>query len=256
VPAAPSLPIPYTLVELERAESALEAACRLAREGAEEGTLVHVREESAPRGRLGGPWWSAPGNLHCALVLEPEGDARAAGELGLIGVVALGTAVAGLLSPLVSLRYRWANDVLVNGAKAATVSLAGPATENGVLPWLVLGVRANVAVCPEETGFPATSLTEVEGEVEFGHAELLEGFAREFLAWINRWAEAGLGTVLEAWRPRAEGIGEPTALRLSGGRVEGTVSGVDEAGSLLLETSAGVRTVTLNEFFAVPAATK
>ena len=62
--AALRLPPAYRLVSLETVGSTNEEAKRLAREGAEDGTLVWAREQTKGRGRSGRSWASPPGNLY------------------------------------------------------------------------------------------------------------------------------------------------------------------------------------------------
>jgi len=68
----PRLAPGFRLIALERCGSTNEEARRLAEEGAEEGTLVWAREQTAGRGRRGREWRSPRGNLYLSLVLRPH----------------------------------------------------------------------------------------------------------------------------------------------------------------------------------------
>jgi BirA family biotin operon repressor/biotin-[acetyl-CoA-carboxylase] ligase len=241
-----SLPPAYRLVALDRVDSTNEEAKQRARAGAEEGTLVWAREQTAGRGRRGRQWASPRGNLHLSLVLRPDAPQTRHGELGFVAALAVGETIGAFVPPLVELRYRWPNDVLVSGKKASGILLE---SESGA-EWLVLGVGLNVAHAPEGTETPATSLGD-EGAGEVALEDVLERFARAFLAWANRWVEDGFAPVRAAWLRRAQGLGEPIRVRLPGETLEGRFADLDPSGALVLETRAGSRLVTAGEVFAL-----
>ena len=60
-----------------------------------------------------------------------------------------------------------------------------------------------------------TTLAE-EGCGDIQTVDLLEAFARHFLAWIHRWQEDGVGPVQQAWLARATGLGKPIEVEVGG----------------------------------------
>ena len=154
-----SLPPAYRLVALDSVASTNDEAKRLARDGAEDGTLVWAREQASGRGRGGRNWASPRGNLYLSLVLRPECPASRAAELGFVAAVALGAALASLVPPLCPINYKWPNDVLLGERKVAGILIE---TESGLqsqpgapLEWMVLGLGVNVQHYPEDTEFLA-----------------------------------------------------------------------------------------------------
>ena len=178
----PDLPPAYRLVALESVGSTNEEAKRLARAGAEDGMLVWAKEQTAGRGRRGNAWTSPAGNLYTSLVLRPEVPPARFGELGFVAALAIGETLGAFVEPLTELRYKWPNDVLLNGSKASGILLEG---ESGA-DWLVLGIGINVAHHPEG----ATSIR-AEGGAEATVETVLDRFSRAFLAWANRWLDDG-----------------------------------------------------------------
>jgi len=249
----PRLPPAYRLVALERIGSTNEEAKRLAAEGAEEGTLVWALEQSAGRGRRGRSWASPRGNLYLSVVLRPDAPAAEAAQLGIVAAVALGDALGTLMPPLTEVRFKWPNDVLVNGRKAGGILIESAASGQGQLDWLVLGLGVNVESHPEKTEFPATSLC-AEGAADLTAATLLEAFSRSFLNWTNLWLEEGFAPVRRAWLARAWRRGEPIRVRLEGRELEGVFADLDDAGALLLDLPDGRRRITAADVFALPVA--
>ena len=73
-------------------ESSNDEARRLAEDGAEDGTLVWVREQTKGRGRQGRSFISPPGNLYLSLVLRPDCTVAEAAQLGFVAALGVGVA--------------------------------------------------------------------------------------------------------------------------------------------------------------------
>jgi BirA family transcriptional regulator, biotin operon repressor / biotin---[acetyl-CoA-carboxylase] ligase len=243
------LPPAFRLVALASVGSTNEEARRLAREGAEDGTIVWAREQSSGRGRRGRGWSSPPGNLYCSLVLRPDCPPGEAAQLGFIAALAVGETCGGFVPPLVELHHKWPNDVLLGGRKVSGILLESESDAAGALDWLVLGVGINVASAPEGTEFPATSL-HAEGAGDIPVEPVLEAFSRHFLSWVDRWLADGFPPVRAAWKRRAWRLGEEIVARLPNEEVRGRFEDLDETGALVLSTAAGRRRITAGEVFA------
>jgi BirA family transcriptional regulator, biotin operon repressor / biotin---[acetyl-CoA-carboxylase] ligase len=248
VPIPIDLPSAYRLVRLERVGSTNDEAKRLARGGADDHTLVWALEQTAGRGRRGRVWASPPGNLYVSLVLRPDAPPAQAAQLSFAAALGLGEAITALVPPLVELRYKWPNDVLLNGRKIAGILLESESGRDGGLDWLVLGVGVNITSHPPETERPATSLRD-EGAGAATPELVLEGFARSLLVWTNRWLEGGFGPIRAAWLRRASGVGEMIRVRLDREELVGRFAELDHDGALLLDTAAGRRRVTAGDVF-------
>lgn len=238
--ARPKLPPAYRLVALETVGSTNDEARRLAAEGAEDGTLVWAREQTAGRGRQGRGWSSPPGNLYLSMVLRPDCAPAEAAQLSFVAGLALGEAFGSIAPPMIEVTYKWPNDLLLNGRKAAGILLESRSNPDGTLDWLILGLGANLQHFPEDTGFPATSLR-FEGATEVDVVALLEAFGRSFLTWVNRWLDDGFAPVRRAWLHHAHGLGEEIEVRLPHETLKGTFKDLDARGTLVLELPDGTR---------------
>lgn len=236
----PDLPPAYRLVARDSVGSTNEDAKALAREGAEDGTIVWAREQTAGRGRGGRGWSSPPGNLYFSLILRPECSAAQAAQISFLAALGVGTALAGVVPPMSRIQYKWPNDVLLDGAKIAGILLETESAGGDALAWLVVGVGVNLDSHPADTPYPATDLRARTGERVSPEA-MLGAFGRHFLTWTNRWLEEGFAPVREAWRLWAKGIGESVRVRLPREELTGTFVDLDDDGALLVELADGTR---------------
>jgi len=237
----PRVPPAYRLVALEEIDSTSAEAKRLAEQGAEDGTLVWARSQTGGYGRQGRTWASAAGNLFLSVVVRPDCSLAEAAQFSFITAVALGDAFGSVASPQIEVNYKWPNDLLLNGRKAAGILLESKAGKDQSLDWLVIGVGANVSSFPpeSETRLPATSLHFEGCPTTVSAVDLLEAFARHLLSWINRWLDEGFAPVRENWLRHAKGLNEVIEVRLPQETLKGTFVDLDAAGTLLLRLADG-----------------
>jgi BirA family biotin operon repressor/biotin-[acetyl-CoA-carboxylase] ligase len=244
---APTLPEFFTVHRYETIGSSNDAARALADQGAPDGTLVWAGEQTAGRGRRGRTWSSPPGNLYLSLVLRPPVTLAAAPQLGFVCAIALGEAVAGLLPEGARrVRYKWPNDLLVDGAKISGILLeAGPSAEFGdtsVGPrFIVAGIGVNVASAPLDTPYRATSLA-ASGAADATPGALLERFARRFEPGYRIWRDEGFERVRGSWLAAGHRSGEVLTVRVAGDEtLSGRFIDLERDGALLLELASGER---------------
>jgi len=245
-----SLPAGYRLAAFESLDSTNEQARRLAMDGALDGTVIWAKSQTAGRGRRGRHWQSPEGNLYCSIIIRPEVPAAAAAQLSFVTALALGQAVSGLLPDAVEMRYKWPNDLLLDGRKAAGILLESSGGGIGNLDWLVIGAGLNVENCPViADSYPATSLREAGGG-PVALADILVRFVSGFAHWRARWQDEGLQVVREAWLERAARLGEDITVRLPDCQLIGRFEGLDHGGALLLGLADGSRrAITAGDVF-------
>lgn len=250
--AAPELPDGFRLHRYDRIGSTNDEAKALARAGAPAGTLVWAGEQTAGRGRRGRLWVSPPGNLYLSLVARPAGASPRAAQLGFVAALALGEALTPSVGAPGELRYKWPNDVLLNGRKLAGILLESETVAAGTVDFVVIGVGVNLVSTPREAEYPATSLA-AEGIAGVTAPGLLAAFAREIARWTRRWEGEGFAPVRAAWLARASGLGERVRVRLDRATLEGRFLDLDADGALLLDTPQGVRPISVGDIFPAQA---
>ena len=216
-----------------------EVAGALAAEGAPEWTLVGAGHQTAGRGRHGRTWRDHPGDaLMTSFVLRPRIAPEASGLLALLAGAAWAEAATEVAGG--SVRCKWPNDLLLDGAKVGGV-LAGSAIEEGAIRWVVIGSGINL-VPP----------VDVPGAVGLGAAvdpvTLLGGFLTRFAEGYRAGPGELASVVVPRWSAVSATLGRRVAVvTLDGNRREGLASALDDRGRLLLRTDDGPIAVASDE---------
>ena len=229
-----------------------EDARLLAREGAEEGTVVVAESQTEGRGRMGRSWVSPPHtNLYLSVILRPDLPPANAAWCTLLASVELCRTVRDLygLDP----GLKWPNDLLLEGRKAAGI-LAEMEAEIDRVRFVVLGVGVNLNMpadlLPERALYPATSLSLV-----LGRKVNRVAFARRFLEHLDRGygrlLREGPEAVRDAWMGFSVHGAGTVRVTVPGGTLQGRFLGIDETGAMILENAQGKkRTVHVGDVVA------
>lgn len=211
-------------------DSTNERAKELAAAGAPHGTVVTAEEQTAGRGRQGRAWVAPAGRaLLMSVVLHVDERTPLAPLAAAVAVCRAFPEPDGI---------KWPNDVWIDGRKVAGILIEGRPQAG----WAVLGIGLNVSTAPDE--FPeelrgaATSLRAAGSPVSRPRDALAA-----LLPALGEWLAAPADVVLDEWRRRDALRGQ--RVRWDAG--EGVAAGVDEAGSLLVETGAGVQALHAGE---------
>lgn len=222
------LPDGYALTSLDSVDSTNHEALRMARAGAGHGTVVVARTQTGGRGRRGRPWASPPGNLYMTIIVGALRHGATPGQLSFVTAAAVGEALA----PYAPVRFKWPNDVLVEGRKVAGILIeAEPDTT-------VVGIGVNLVSAPADTAFPAACIDSAPAP-----GAILVELCHRFERWYRTWLADGFQPVRAAWLARADGIGGPIEARLPARTLAGTFAGLDADGALLLDRPDGSRAV-------------
>jgi BirA family biotin operon repressor/biotin-[acetyl-CoA-carboxylase] ligase len=214
-------------VHHRRADSTNQRAKELAAAGAPHGTLVTASEQTAGRGRQGRAWVAPPDSaILMSVLVRQAGAAQALLPLA----TALAVSEACEAHAPVDCAIKWPNDVWIEGRKVAGILLEGRPQEG----WAVIGIGLNVTTAaddfPEELRHTATSLVS-EGAEDIDKEEVLASVVER----LDGWLAAKPADVIDAWTHRDALVGE--GVRWNDG--EGVAAGIDESGSLLVDTDAG-----------------
>ena len=274
---APSLVFRRQL--LESVDSSNNVIKQALEAGEPEGLAVQARVQTGGYGRQGRGWTSPRGGMYMSLLLRPQVPLAQLPTLSLVTGLAVRDALRSLVVAEEARRIvvKWPNDVVYDeGARVLpTDDAATPRLDKTTLRKLCgislefhaggicIGIGVNVLPPAPPTGAPSSPMA-VAGNRPLYLAELGYGHTCRQQEAVDAVAEAVLAAFArrydqwqaEGFAPFATEFAEGDPLR---GKVvvmvdvegrplaEGIAAGVDERGSLFLETPDGVRAVSFGE---------
>jgi BirA family biotin operon repressor/biotin-[acetyl-CoA-carboxylase] ligase len=245
---SPSWPAGYGLKTFEVIDSTNEEARRLAVAGEPGPVWISAARQTAGRGRRGRAWESPAGNLATTLFLRPGKPAGECAQLSFAAAIAACDMLQDF-APGTEMRVKWPNDVLAGSRKIAGILLES-ASQGGDPPaFLAVGIGANLAMHPDGTEFPATSLRALGVTVPSADDALLH-LAAHFARWYEAWRGEGFAALRDAWLARAAGLGTRIRARLATEETHGVFEGIDGSGALILREDGGpTRAIAAGEVF-------
>ena len=216
----------------------------LARQGAENGTVVVADTQGTGRGRMKRAFFSPPGKgIWVSILLRPDFLPQEAPKCTLMAAVAVAQAMEkfGLRAAI-----KWPNDILHDGRKLVGI-LTEMSAEMDRVNYIVIGIGINVNIAeedfPEELRPIATSLMQMKGE-PLSRVAFLQELLRELDVLYADVQRAGFAPVLAAWKKYAVTLGQQVRVLGPGGETfEGTAADIDTEGALLIDTEEGQRRV-------------
>jgi BirA family biotin operon repressor/biotin-[acetyl-CoA-carboxylase] ligase len=221
-------------IELESCGSTNDEAARLARAGAQRGTVVIAERQTAGRGRDGHTWESPPGGLYLSAVLRPPLPIVDVPPMTLAIGIAVCDAVRSFGAPCV---LKWPNDVLVNRRKLAGI-LVETQSQGGRLDSVVAGIGINLdGTLADSVARSGISLAEAAGTTIDREAFITQLLA-DLERWIDRYVGVGIEAIIPAWTERMA-TGLAARATVDGASMTGHMAGLDVDGALLLRDDDG-----------------
>jgi BirA family transcriptional regulator, biotin operon repressor / biotin---[acetyl-CoA-carboxylase] ligase len=245
--AEPDLLPGVTVEVVEQAPSTNALVAARAQEGAGEGLVVVAEHQTAGRGRLDRSWETPPrSGLTFSLLLRPSVPLGSWPWLPLLAGYAVAEALRAAGHPAA---VKWPNDVLLGEDKVCGILVERVETPSG--PAAVVGVGINVGMTAAELPVPqATSLAAAGGPVP-DRTDLLVAVLASLGETYAGWQEGGEPAATRLAASYAEAcatIGRRVRVDLPSGEVlEGTATGVDPSGRLLVAHDGGPTAVSAGD---------
>ena len=231
------------VVYLESTQSTNEEAKKIAREGAEEGTIVVAEEQITGHGRLARGFYSpfAKG-IWFSLILRPKFFPMEASKCTLLaavgvcrGIRRMGLADAGI---------KWPNDILVHGKKLVGIlTLMSASMEK--IDYIIMGIGINTGIkkneFPEDFREGATSFLN-EG-INVSRKDLLAAILGELEKEYSIAQNEGFDKVLDDWRALSVTLGQEVRVIFGDDSYTGKAVDIDRDGCLLVNTGSEVKSV-------------
>lgn len=231
------------VVYLESTQSTNEEAKKIAREGAEEGTIVVAEEQITGHGRLARGFYSpfAKG-IWFSLILRPKFFPMEASKCTLLaavgvcrGIRRMGLADAGI---------KWPNDILVHGKKLVGIlTLMSASMEK--IDYIIMGIGINTGIkkneFPEDFREGATSFLN-EG-INVSRKDLLAAILGELEKEYSIAQDEVFDKVLDDWRALSVTLGQEVRVIFGDDSYTGKAVDIDRDGCLLVNTGSEVKRV-------------
>lgn len=221
----------------------------LAENGAPQGTVVDAKSQTEGKGRYGRKWLSPQGNVCFSLLLRPEGDVIRISQLSFVAALSVGASIRELLPAHATCHYKWPNDILLNGKKAAGILLESSLiAHKESVEWLAIGIGVNVKNHPTENGIIATSM-EAAG-IAVNSISLRDKILAWFQHYYNLWLKEGFVPIQKEWLENAAYRNEAITVTTANKELKGTMMGISVEGELMLRLEDGaMRFITSGEVF-------
>lgn len=227
----------------DKMESTNTTLMELGEKGASEGTVVIADRQTAGRGRLGRSWISPPElNLYISVLFRPEIASTEASLFTLIASIALRELVFKI--GIEEAAIKWPNDIEVNGKKVAGV-LTEMRPRREVVDFIVVGIGVNINMSREEmnklmgnVAHIATSIKENVGK-DLDRAKFAADLLLELEKWHQFYKNKGKSAILREWKQRWGDMGKRVRVEFEGEEYEGTATGIDGHGYLMVQTDNG-----------------
>ena len=225
-------------------------------------------------------WARSVDIARCAVVLEPEVSCEKALAMVPLAMVATGDSIGAIAPPNVAITFAWPKTIYANGAKVGSVDLRFPngAKRDEVPKFAVLSLEIYVrwpsggkthngelSASSTSTGFingelgePGDNLNQTvlyeEGCGELDRTQIMESWARHFLAWVDTWEQDGFKSVHENWLFRAKDRNQSVVIEVGNVSHEGELAGLDEDGGILLKNDKAMTLIPLADLWFSPQA--
>jgi BirA family transcriptional regulator, biotin operon repressor / biotin---[acetyl-CoA-carboxylase] ligase len=229
-------------------DTTMDEARRRYRVGARHRLWIVADRQEAGRGRGGRPWASPVGNLHMTLLTPTAIALREQPKLGFAAGVALAEAAEALLPPVVEVRLKWPNDLLLDGGKASGILLEG----HGGGAAVAIGIGVNVTAHPPDVSYAASHLRMFDDAVD--RDVLFAKLAVRLVESVRSFEGEGFAPTRERWLRRAAHLGRMVEVRGHRGPQRGRFLDLDAEGCLLLEFDGGVTPIEAGDVFPLDKA--
>jgi len=231
-------PIFRKLLRFDVVDSTNEVAKLLLGRGADEGTILVAKRQSAGKGRHGRAWASPPGGLYVSLVVKP--DPKHVATLGLLAGMPV---VKALRHFGVFANLKWPNDVVFMEKKIGGILSEG--VYRGASFYGVIGVGVNTGIdlerLPEDVRARATSVKREVAEY-VDNDDFLDYMMKHFEDIVSKFRTETRDRLIKDYRGLCTTIGKDVVVTTAKGKIAGRAYDVTPLGALVVMAPDGGKT--------------
>lgn len=232
----PTAVVGRTIFVHQTLTSTMDEALKLARAGADDGTVVIADTQTAGKGRFDRRWLSESGaSILMSVILKPTVDELPNLNMG----ISLAILRAIRRYPGVRGTIKWPNDIKINDLKLCG-TLLDSYFDKSKLEFSIAGIGLNVNLDTSkysDISRLATSLSTITG-TEVSRLKVLQCLLEE-LDVNYREAKQNVSFFSE-WRSNISTLGQQVSVKTGGKTMSGVAEGVNEQGELLLRGTDGM----------------
>lgn len=229
----------FTILRFETIDSTNTEAINQAKRGADEGLCIVADEQTAGRGRHGRTWISPKGSgLYFSLILRPKIETHLIPLITLMSAIAVHQTLEQVYK--FECDIKWVNDIHVKGKKICGILTETAETEKGLAVIVGIGINLKSSNFPAEVAEIATSI-----EAETGQTPDLNIFLPVLTSSLQKYCDLlyeskGAEKIRQEWTNRSSyAFGKDVRVLLENETVYGITRGIEENGSLRVETESG-----------------
>jgi BirA family biotin operon repressor/biotin-[acetyl-CoA-carboxylase] ligase len=237
--SSPDIPYPWEMmpfgrfrnfVFFESIDSTNTYLFSLAKEGAEEGTVVIANSQTAGRGRYGRKWFSPKGNIFMSFLLRPECPAEKGGFITLLSGLAC---AMGIEKFGIKVALKWPNDLLIDSRKVGGI-LCESSVENGNISFAVVGIGINMYLPKKRNELIKNATSLAENGFKGKRVELIQKIIEEFETLYEKFLKGDTCFIIEEYKRRTLPYGEIITVKMGERIIKGKFAGIENDGSLLI----------------------
>lgn len=226
---------------MEECTSTQTIAHELARQGADDGTIVISELQTAGKGRMARPWESTQGKgIWMTVIIKPDVLPHQAPQFTLVTAVAIVNAMKSLYTNFTPY-IKWPNDILINGRKCTGILTEMMAEMDRVQALLIgIGINVNQQLhdFPEELQSIATSVS-IEEQQPIDRAQLVAAILNNLERYSDQYVQEGFAPIKALWEEASGTIGKQIKATTLREVIEGKAIGITDAGVLEIELANG-----------------
>lgn len=221
------------IIYYETIDSTNIEADRLARQGAEHGTVVVAKEQTAGKGRRGRTWASPAGdNIYMSVLLRPNLVPDKAPMLTLVMAYSIAKVIKK--QGIDEIQIKWPNDLILCGKKVCGI-LTEMKLDGYQIGHVIVGVGINVNTVdfPEELQDKATSL-------DLKNESLLEDILTQFWVDYEEFLHVeNLSFLVDNYNKILVNCGKEVLVLEPQNEYLAVALGINESGELIVRLSSG-----------------
>ena len=208
-------------------------------------------KQSDGRGRRGKKWLSGDGNFTASLLSYPIALESQFSLFSYVAGISLYETVIKLGVSKNDLFLKWPNDLLLHEKKIGGILLErAPTLKTGEKP-LVVGFGLNLVNFPNLNDLDLDSLSasslKFSASVLSNPQEVLDILMTNYKKWNDIFYKLGFSNICDAFLERTIPIGHRIRVKIINKVSYGSFSGINNDGSLILDTSEGIVFVTAGD---------